>query len=218
MKYQVTIENIQNVDEISTYWTLQDYVNLLDAYGFPDAKSKDINELRELLFMAISDFEPNEAAVIILTYKLSEDLNEGQIEQISNEMLIDKVCEEYPVIKLHAPLYHCNQLLFKAYNGKFPNAKASIIKCKIESDNIEEKITKAMLLKILNAGLTDSNIIKRLFDEPMTTAAEFPDADGIVWELNTSDNINFEIITSEYWLDRESFAAVGFTGELLIEE
>jgi hypothetical protein len=24
--------------------------------------------------------------------------------------------------------------------------------------------------------------------------------DGIVWELNTSDNENYEMITSEYWL------------------
>jgi hypothetical protein len=30
---------------------------------------------------------------------------EGQIEQISNDMLLDKICEEYPVIKLHAPCF-----------------------------------------------------------------------------------------------------------------
>jgi hypothetical protein len=44
--------------------------------------------------MAISDYEPNEAAEIVLAYKLGEELNEGQIEQISHNMLIDKVCEE----------------------------------------------------------------------------------------------------------------------------
>jgi hypothetical protein len=45
--------------------------------------------------MAITDFEPNEAA-IVLDYKLSDSLNEGQIQQISNDMLIDKISEEYP--------------------------------------------------------------------------------------------------------------------------
>jgi hypothetical protein len=39
--------------------------------------------LPELLEMAISDYEPNEAAEIVLAYKLGEELNEGQIEQIS---------------------------------------------------------------------------------------------------------------------------------------
>ena len=220
MKYQVTINPIQTVDEIENYWKINDYVLLLNAFGFPDAKSKDINELRELLFMAISDYEPNEAAVIILTYKLSEDLNEGQIDQLSNEMLIDKICEEYPVIKLHASLFHCNQLLFKAFNGKFPNAKASIINCKLEPlDSTENMtITKAMILKILNNGFSNRNVVKRLFDEQLTTSADFPDAEGIIWELNSTDNQNFEIITSEYWLDREDFAASEFVGELLLEE
>jgi hypothetical protein len=76
--------------------------------------------------MAITDFEPNEAAAIVLDYKLSDSLNEGQIQQISNDMLIDKISEEYPEIAM-APLYHINQLLFKAYNGKFPNAKATVM-------------------------------------------------------------------------------------------
>jgi hypothetical protein len=34
----------------------------------------------ELLEMAISDYEPNEAA-IVLDYKLGEELNEGQIDK-----------------------------------------------------------------------------------------------------------------------------------------
>jgi hypothetical protein len=55
--------------------------------------------LSELL--SITDFEPNEAAAIVLDYKLSDSLNEGQI-QISNDMLIDKISEEYPEIAMQA--------------------------------------------------------------------------------------------------------------------
>lgn len=216
MKYQVTIKNIQTIEELSTYWSTEDYVNLLALYGFPDAKSRDNKELRALLSMALSDYEPNEAAAILLNYKLSEELTEGQIEQISNDMLLDKICEEYPVIKLHAPLFHCNQLLHRAYNGKFPNAKAVLLKCKITSEE-NNILTKEQFLKILNNGLTEGNLIKRLFEEPMTTAAEFPDADGILWELNTSDNENYEMITSEYWLDRSDLIASEYEGEVMEE-
>jgi hypothetical protein len=48
----------------------------------------------------VTDFEPNEAAAIVLDYKLSDSLNEGQIQQISNDMLIDKISEEYPEIAM----------------------------------------------------------------------------------------------------------------------
>ena len=122
MKYKISIEKVSNVDEIREYWTKEDYIQLLKKFDFPDAEDSDPENLRELLFMAISDFEPSEAALLVLDYQLGEQLSEGQIEQISNDMLIDTVCEEYPEMELQAPLFHVNQLLFKAFNGKFPSS------------------------------------------------------------------------------------------------
>lgn len=217
MKVNVEIKSIYSIDELPNYWTNEDYIALLDAFGFDDGKSVKPENLQEMLFMAIGDFEANEAAQIVLTYKLSNDLNVGQIEQVSNEMLIDKVCEEYPEIHLHKHLFSINQLLYKAFNGTFPNAKASSIKFSV-SDNELEALSKSDVLKAFNNGLNDSNLIRRLFNEPMTTEADFPDAESIVWELNSDNNKDFELITSEYWMDRESFLNTSFEGEILKSE
>ncbi len=127
MTYRVKINNIDSVNEVITYWTSDDFRALLTLFQYPDADQIKEEDLGSYLLMAITDVEPPEAAAILLTYRLSEQLTEGQINQISHEMLEDKVCEEYPDISLHAALFHINQLLFKAFNGKFPNAKASII-------------------------------------------------------------------------------------------
>ena len=205
MKYHITINRANTVDEIEEYWTNDDYVKLLAKFDYPDADGSDRATLKELLFMAISDFEPKDAAVIMLEYKLAEDLNDGQIHQISNDMLLDKVCEEYPEIRLHSTLFHINQLLFKAYNGKFPNAKATILECSfelIEGEN-ENALTKENILKLLNNGLSDSNLIKRLFDHAMNENAPFPEAEDVLWDVTTSDNVNFTITTSEYWLSKD---------------
>ena len=205
MKYHITINRANTVDEIGEYWTNDDYVKLLAKFDYPDADGSDRATLKELLFMAISDFEPKDAAVIMLEYKLAEDLNDGQIHQISNDMLLDKVCEEYPEIRLHSTLFHINQLLFKAYNGKFPNAKATILECSfelIEGEN-ENALTKENILKLLNNGLSDSNLIKRLFDHAMNENAPFPEAEDVLWDVTTSDNVNFTITTSEYWLSKD---------------
>ena len=214
MKVKIEIKSIYSIDEIPNYWTNEDYITLLDAFGFDDGKSVKPENLQEMLFMAIGDFEANEAAQIILTYKLSNDLNTGQMEQISNEMLLDKVCEEYPEIHLHKHLFSINQLLYKAFNGTFPNAKASLIKFSV-LDSDSEIISKSDVLKAFNNGLNESNLIRRLFNEPMTTTVDFLDAESIIWELRSSDNVNFELITSEYWLDRESFLDTSFEGEIL---
>lgn len=214
MKYKIKINNIKTVDEIKDYWTTDDYIHLLEKFNFPDAGNAKKESLYELLLMAITDFEPKEAAVILLDYKLSDHLTEGQIEQVSNDMLIDTVCEEYPEIELQYALYNCNQLLFKAFNGIFPSASATLINCSITSldEDTDIKITKDILLKLFSSGLSDRNILKRLFSAQMDENADFPEAEGIVWSLETKDNINFKIAASANLLKDEDFLSLEFEG------
>ena len=219
MKLNVKINSAATLEEIENYWKDEDYINLLGLFDFPDAKTTKPENLKEMLFMAISDFEPNEAAKIILTYKLSENLNEGQIDQISNDMLLDKVCEEYPEIDLHFDLFNINQLLFKAYNGKFPNAKATIVKFSVEApDTFEGELTKEIVLKVFNRGLSDSNIINRLFSEQMSTDMRFEEAEDILWKLDQEEGNDFSFITSEYWMNKDEIIASEFEGEFLLAE
>ena len=219
MKYIITIEEVQTVDEIKEFWTNEDYVQLLEMFDYPDADDTGSESLRELLFMAIADFEPSEAAGIVLKYKLGEKLTEGQIGQISNDMLLDKVCEEYPEMELQAPLFHINQLLFKAYNGKFPSSSATIIKCLINSQDVPEKnLNKEMILRILNDGLSERNIVKRLFEEQMKGNLEFPEAENIIWDLQNPERDKYRITTSWNLIKKEEIISSEWEGELTVSE
>lgn len=216
MNYKVQINNVESIDEIPNYWTTNDYEQLLPLFNFADFKSVKIENLLEMLQMAIADFEPSEAALILLHYKLSEDLNEGQMDQLSNDMLLDKISEEYPNIALHYKLFNINQLLFKAFNGTFLNTKATSLKFTITNNEDNTEFTKSQILKIVSKGLRSSNLILRLFEEQLMATGEFLDAENIIWELTTNDNINFELITSEYWLSRDDLAFTAF--EAVVEE
>ncbi|MBF6628963.1 MAG: hypothetical protein ITG04_10730 [Proteiniphilum sp.] len=219
MKFKIIIKNVATIEEITNYWQNKDYINLLEQFDFPDADSVKPENLKDMLNMAITDFEPNEAAAILLSYKLSERLNEGQIGQISNDMLLDKVSEEYPEIDLHYDLFNINQLLFKAYNGKFPNAKATVVDFSmISEEGYEKEITREMVLKSFCNALSGGNVIKRLFEEKMTTDLAFEEAEAVVWELNKKDETNFTLITSEYWLKKEELVLSEFEGSCLLSE
>ena len=214
MKYQVQINNFSSVSEIPEAWKNADYIALLKEFNFEDADSVSPNELQEMLFMAISDFEAPEAAEILLKYKLSEDLTEGQIHQISHDMLEDKVSEEYPVIGLHDSLFDINQLLHKAYNGKFPNVKASIIELNIKTlKGGEHELTKEVVLKTFKEALSDRCVMKRLFEDQLKGELAFPEAEDIVWELIAQGGGNYKLITSDYWLTKEDFLTMEFEGE-----
>lgn len=220
MKYNVTINSILNVNEIPDYWNEQDYLKLLELFNFTDPETIAKENLLDYLKMAITDEKPTDAAAILLTYKLSENLNEGQIQQISNDMLLDKVCEEYPEIDLHAPLFHINQLLYLAYNGKFPNAMATILKCEIIAEDTEDKseLGNEQILKIIAQGLDKSALLKRLFPEQLVGAKPFPEANDILWELESLGSNQYKLITSEYWLSKSDFDKGEYQADIVFEE
>lgn len=216
MNYKIQINRLESLDEIHNYWTHDDYRELLGLFEFPDVQTIKPENLYEMLQMAITDFEPAAAARVLLQYKLSGQLSDGQMDQMSNDMLLDKISEEYPVISLHYALYNINQLLFKAFNGTFPNTKATLLEFTIDGNNNKRTFTKAELLRLLHKGLSPNNLLVRMFEQQLTTTADFPDAESIIWEMQTTDNSTYEIVTSEYWLSRDDLVRGEFEG--VVEE
>lgn len=215
MNYHIIINKVNTVEELNGAWTNNNYIQLLDLFGFPDAEQSKPEELRDLLFMAISDFEPNEAAEIILKYKLSDHLNDNQIEQISHEMLLDKISEEYSDISLHHELFNINQLLFKAFNGTFPSAKASIVEFEIQPN---KDINKEVVLKAISKTLSGSNVIKRLFSNHLAGQENFDEAESIIWDLKPIGETSYQLITSEYWMSRDEFTEAEYDVEVVAFE
>lgn len=200
------IHDVKTVDELEGSWNRDDLTELLRRFDFPDAGNVKQNELMEFLFMAITDFEPSEAAAIILDYRLSDVLNEGQIDNISHEMLREKVSENYSDIYIHKILFSINQLLYKAYNGKFPHTKATVVELEMRGEQDDETdITKEIALQALRTGLSESNLIIRLFSEQLEGNASFPEAEGILWELQNKGDSHYQMITSEKWIKKEDF-------------
>lgn len=206
MKLKVSILEINTVNELDFYWSTEDYINLLQEFDFPDAENSNTDELLELLHMAISDFKPAESAQILLTYKLSDALNDGQIQSLSHEMIDDKVAEEYSEPALHFDLFNINQLLYKAYNGTFPNTEASIIDVQvIPLTNKDVEIDHEVLIKVLSAALKENNLINRLFEDQILGKEAFSDAAKTIWKVNKLEDQKYQLISSKYWVDKDDF-------------
>lgn len=217
MKFTIRLKKIKSIEKIEGYWKKEDYINLLEMFGYPDASSVPEKELLEMLSMAVSDYEPNEAAEIVLNYKLNGVLREGQIKNLSHEMLEDRVSEEYSDISLHYPLFNINQFLYEAYNGKFPKTLATVIDFELSFKAVIE-ITKEIVLRTLSDMLSDKCLLKRLFNEQLDSENELKDAKSIIWELKPTGENLYQLITSDYWINEDDLAMDEFSGELGEEE
>ncbi len=213
---KVNILEVNTVNELNFYWKKEDYIQLLHEFGLPDTDGLKDSEIFEYIQMSVSELEPNEAAELVLQYKLGDKLNENQIQNISNEMMIDRVAEEYRDPALHCDLYNINQLLYKAYNGKFPNTEASIIKIQIE--NFKEEITQEVLTKAIAHGLNDHNLLHRLFPKQISGEMSFTDLENVIWHIDKKEDNTFEVTTSKYWISKEDFRGFEYDCEIEFHE
>jgi hypothetical protein len=209
-QFKVKVLSFEQIQELPGSWEKSDLINLLNAMDYDNPAEIKDSELKEMCMMSLTDFEPEEAAKIVLDYTIAERLTEGQIENLSHEILTEKLWEEYPELHLHPDLFRSTQLLYDAFNGKFPRAEAVRFTIEIEGDvHIFNDQAEAPILRILAAGMSDRSLIHRLFSEQIE-GDRFDEAKDILWQLNivsqSETSVTYDIVSSAYWLDEIKYA------------
>ncbi|QHI39127.1 hypothetical protein IMCC3317_45280 [Kordia antarctica] len=205
--YTVNISKFSTIEELPNAWTDRNYIELLEEMDYGDSSTIDPAELREMCMMAITDNEPNEAAKILLDYIFKDELNDGQKENLSHEMIDEKLWEQYAELSMHEAFFNVGQLLYQSYNGKFPHPEAVRFQASIEAKNshdleIFEDQDEATILRLLTKGMPENTLINRLFKDEIE-GEEFSEAKNIIWQLKKmgaeGNSLTFEIISSLYW-------------------
>ncbi|WP_035561881.1 hypothetical protein [Hymenobacter sp. IS2118] len=213
-KFTVERLSFTSLTELPNSWQNSDYKELLKKMNYenPDAISEA--ELKDMCLMSFTDMEPREAAEIVLGYLFPEQLNAGQIENLSHQMLTEKLWEENPELPLHEGFYKATQLLHTAFNGTFPRTQAVEFQVKCTAENAEDlalfaEAPEAPLLRLLAQGLPDSALLNRLFSTHLA-GTEFEEAKSIIWELKTVEktdsSLTFDVTSSTSWLEEFKYA------------
>jgi hypothetical protein len=211
-----TVERLsfQHLAALPNAWQNADYLALLNALSYDNPEAIAPAELKEMTQLALTDLEPAAAAEIVLGHLAGEELTKGQTEQLAHQMPTEKLWEENPNFALHQQFFNATQLLYDAYNGKFPHPQAVEFKVKITAADpadlaLLDHEPAATLLRLLAPGLSDRALLHRLFGDQLA-GGEFPEAPSILWQLTPSEktetSVVYDIISSDYWLEEFKFA------------
>lgn len=205
----IQVLDVKKITELPGAWTMDDYRHILELCDYPDIDKLSEAELPEMCLMALSEFEPEDAAEKLLNYRLNHLLTDGQIHQLCHEMQEDQVAEEYPNILAHHQLFNVNQLLNKAFKNRFPGGKA--ISAELQLNLPESYSFKQIdpdhdfLVRMLAQCLPSHNVINRLYDEQLVNGEFITDAEGIIWVVQTllqnERALHLRLFSSFYWLD-----------------
>ncbi len=205
-------------------WQNEDYLKLLEQMEYGDTTDLTDAEVKEMCLLSLADNEPEAAAKIVLAHLFGSRLKSGQIENLSHEMIDEKMWEEYAELSLHETFFNATQLLYEAFNGTFPHPEAAGFKVKISpkekmAQSVFDKNTEIVLIRLLVQGMPQNTLINRLFEDQMQEGA-FEDAKDIIWqykmELEDDGSMVFEIISSLYWFHDFKYADT-YTAALNIE-
>jgi len=205
--YTAEILNFETILALPNYWNNQKYKDLLGVMDYGDISEIADAELKDMCYMSITENEPEEAARLILGYVFNDRLNAGQIDNLSNEMREEKMWEEYAEIGYHEDFFNTGQILYDAFNGKFPHPEAVKFEVKITSDKlkdllIDNKISEAAIIRLLAQGMPKNTLINRLFTDKLSSES-FEEAENIIWQTDTTiqsdDAVLVSIISSKYF-------------------
>jgi hypothetical protein len=213
-KFSVERLSFATIHALPHSWKNKDYLALLKQMGYDNPEEIPDSELQAMCLMSFTDLEPVEAAQVTVGYLFAGQLSAGQIENLSHQMLTEKLWEEYPELSLHQGFFKATQLLYTAYNGKFPRAEAVQFQIKLTAEEnasvlLFDSNPEAPLLRLLAQGMPDNALLNRLFSEKLA-GDSFEEAKHIIWRLDIIEKGNshviFEIIGSAYWLEDFKYA------------
>lgn len=206
--------SFDTLTELPNSWQAQDYKALLLKSGYDNPDELAPDELKAMCLMGLTDLEPAEAAQLVLEYLFEDQLTTGQIENLAHQMLTEKLWEENPELAQHERFFKATQLLYTAYNGKFPRAEAVEFQVQLTTEDSDalalfDNQPEAPLLRLLAQGMPDNTLLKRLFHEQLD-GTSFPEASAIIWQLTpskrTEKSVVFDVVSSAYWLDDFKYA------------
>lgn len=217
-KYRVSIDEIEELAELDGGWQSADYVAILTELNVDDAAQIAADELRDMSLFALQDLDPPEAAAVLLKYKLGTRLTEGQIKNFSIESQHERLWEQSAELDVHQPMFAVASLLHTVNSTTFPTPDALRVSLSIQCDDaaklslFHDSMDRALLVRMLSAGMDESAILNRLFGEQIA-ACKVPDADSIIWRITTDSTeattVRLMITSSAYWLkalqETESF-------------
>lgn len=207
-EFSLNVISVDEVFDIPGAWENEDFRLILENCEFVDIYQVRDEELKDYAILSLQDYEPEEAAEMLLRMKLSDHLTEGQIKNLSHEMQDEREWEEYKDLSLHERFYHCASLLYEVFPRIFPEANA--VFCSVEISPKTASGIKAMhnpdetlLVRMLASGMSDRSILRRFFSDKMEKAP-FLEAENIMWQFEITkkndSTFHLEFYSSGYWM------------------
>ena len=212
--FRVIIENYQVIDVMPNGWSSEAYRRLLKTLEFEELPTLSEEELSGYSVLALQELEPEEAATIVLRQLLPSRIKDGQIQNLREDMKVDRQWEENPDMGCHELIFNAQLLLSEAFPDDYQKPDVGHLTVRFESDStqgakmLRSQLDEPKIVRLLACGMSDNAVLKRLFDDSLREGS-FSEASEILWQYNqeivSDDNAKVvvcrvDLFSPNYWI------------------
>lgn len=216
MPYLLTfsIETVEAVSELPGFWSPDKLRALLETLEFDGLEDVTEDQLRDYAVMSLQDLECSEAARVLIELVLGNRLSDGKKQNIAEEMEVERLWEEYPDLSCHEPIFNAQVLLAQA----FPSAQSpevNLVKATLRPGDAASKVAlkealskgplpEATIVRCIAAASPENAILNRLFEDQIA-GQSFPEAEHLVWHIETdatqTAEVSLSLFSPHRWTD-----------------
>lgn len=215
--YEVTIQSVEEVHSLPGIWTNESLRQLLINADMDDIGQVEDAELLDIAIMALQDLGNQQAGELALDSVFGDAMRPGVRQNLVDDLQEDKPWEEFAVVAQQKGLFIAVVLLQKVFPNRYavPDALRFRFTIRALSSAAFTDMNApdpAWLMRLLSQGMSDSDVLNRLYEEELK-AGPFEDAAGMIWHFTELDDEGggkdgqeqgrsrtFEVIAPHVWL------------------
>jgi hypothetical protein len=189
--FLVSILSTDEIHALPGTWGAESLRRLLLLADADDIGEIAAEDLEEICLMSLQDLGNQKAGEIVLETVFGDSMRPGVRQNLVADLQEDQPWNDFAEVSQQRGIFEAVCLLHKAFPTRYgtPDAIKLTISIRSPSDSglaLVDSMQPAWLLRLLACGLSDDNIVHRLYGDELKKG-ECPEAAGHVWDAVSVD-------------------------------
>ena len=189
--FDVSVLSHDEIHSLTGDWdseALQKVLALADADDIGEIAEED---LEDICLMSLQDIGNQRAGEIVLEAVFDDSMRPGVRQNLVDDLQEDQPWDDFAEISQQRGIFTAVCLLHKAFPVRYGTPDATRLTIKVQAET-RASLTSidpqkcAWLLRLLACGLSDDNIVHRLYGDELKKG-EFTEASGLIWQAEIAE-------------------------------
>lgn len=183
--FEVSILSAEEVHSLPGIWPAEALRQLLVKAEIDDAKSIVESDLLEMALMALQDLGNQAAGELVLEIIFGDAMRSGVRQNLVDDLQETSPWDDFATVEQQRGLFIAVVLLHQAFPNRYGTPDALRLKFTVQAlseagSTALAAATAPWLIRILSFGLSDSDVLHRLYEDDLRSGP-FKDAPGLIW-------------------------------------